>query len=65
MLKEVENSYNNKDYAKLKYLYTEYSGSSKEDMDLIYKELTNSINLEINESHHKLYSLLQLTTNKN
>lgn len=65
LLKEVENSYNNKDYAKLKYLYTEYSGSSKEDMDLIYKELTNSINLEINENHHKLYSLLQLTTNKN
>ncbi len=65
LLKVIQEAYKNKDYEKLRYLYSEYS--NKDDIEIIdiYNELIDSINNEIEPIHYDLYNLLQLTTNKN
>lgn len=65
LLNEIENSYNNKNYEKLKYLYTEYFNIKINDIERICLELKDSINKGINEKHHKIYDLLNLIGNKN
>ena len=61
----IEKAYKNKDYEKLRYLYSEYSNKESDKVLDIYKELLSSINMGIEPVHYDLYNLLQLTTNKN
>lgn len=65
LLNEIDKAYKKKDDEKLKYLYTEYSGISNDNIELIYNNLIESIDYEINEGHIKIYNLLQLIGNKN
>lgn len=65
LIKELENSYKNREYSKIKYLYSEYSNKKNDNIKQIYNELIESINYEITSKHYNLYDLLQLTTNKN
>ena len=62
---EFEYSYKEKNYEKLKYLYTEYCGKKSDDIDNIFKELYESLKEQINENHIKIYELLNLIPNKN
>ena len=61
----IDDSYKNKDYEKLKYLYSEYSSKDSNKIIAIYNELIKSIDGDLEPIHYDLYNLLQLTTNKN
>ncbi len=65
LLSEIEKAYKKRNDEKLKYLYTEYSGITNDNIELIYNNLIESIDYEINEGHIKIYNLLQLIGNKN
>ena len=65
LLNDINVSYNNKKYEKIKYLYTEYFNISIDDASVAYNELINALNEELNHKHNELYNLLQLTANKN
>jgi len=65
LLREINISYQKKDYDKIKYLYTEYSGQVVDGIEMIYQKLIDSLNEGIDQNHHKLYDILQLITNKN
>ena len=61
----IEKAYKNRDYEKLRYLYSEYSKESKDKIIDVYNELLDSVNKNLEPIHYDLYNLLQLTTNKN
>lgn len=65
LIDELENSYKNKNYEKIKYLYTEYFNKMINDPEEAYSELINTLSMEINYRHNELYDLLQLIGNKN
>ena len=54
---EIKNSYNNKEYSKLKYLYQEYFDKDSTNDKNMCNELLNSLN-KINFKHKELYNLL-------
>lgn len=58
---ELNNLYQNKDLAKLKYLYYEYKKSTKEDIEEIYEELLDSLNKDFNNNVLKLYYIIKLS----
>lgn len=59
--KELNNCYKNKDNAKLKYLYYEYSNKKNDDIDIIYTFLTNELNKDVTDKHYDLYNLIKLS----
>lgn len=65
ILDEMDKCYKNNEIEKIKYLYTEYSNKKLNDVDEIYKEMLLGFKDGINESHYKIYDLLQLVSNKN
>ena len=59
--KELNNCYKNKDDAKLKYLYYEYSNKKNDDINSIYDYLTNELNKDVTDKHYNLYNLIKLS----
>ena len=59
--KELNNCYKNKDEAKLKYLYYEYSNKKNDDINSIYDYLTNELNKDVTDKHYNLYNLIKLS----
>lgn len=63
---DLEKSYLNKNYIKLKYLYYEYFNKQSDNVNLIYHELLEEMNKDINKKHYDLYNLIKLSyTEKN
>ena len=58
---EINNLYQNKDIAKLKYLYYEYKKENIDDIDYIYEEIMHDLNKEFNEDILKLYYIIKLS----
>ena len=61
LYKEIENSYKNKKYDKLKFLYQEYFDKKSYSYKSIKEELINSIKDKIDDKHKELFNLLKLT----
>lgn len=59
LIKELKNLYKNKEEDELKYLYMEYFSSKCDDINIIYKELLNSLDC-INQKHVDLCNLLKM-----
>ena len=64
LLKEIQDSYKNKKYAKLKYLYQEYFDNEIESYQQMKDELIASVNDSIDDKHRIIYELLKLTIKK-
>ena len=58
---EINNLYQNKDIAKLKYLYYEYKKENIDDIDYIYEVIMHDLNKEFNEDILKLYYIIKLS----
>ena len=58
---ELDYSYKEKQVEKLQYLYIEYFGKRKEDMEEIYIELKRTLDKNLTEKHFKIYELLHLS----
>ena len=58
---EVTNLYEQKDAAKLKYLYYEYQKEQIEDIDLIYKKILTDLTKPFNSELLKLYYIIKLS----
>ena len=65
LIEDLNNSYKNKNYEKIKYLYSEYFDKTINDFEQAYNELISTLNVEVNYKHNELYNLLQLIGNKN
>lgn len=65
LLEDLMKSYQNKNYEKIKYLYSEYFDKTINDFEQAYKELISTLNVDVNYKHSELYNLLQLIGNKN
>ena len=59
--KDLNNTYQDKDLGKLKYLYYEYFNKTSDDIDLIYQSLMKELNGEISNKHYNLYNLIKLS----
>lgn len=59
--KELNNAYQARDEAKLKYLYYEYSDKRNDNIDLIYDYLTKELTKEVTDKHYNLYNLIKLS----
>lgn len=64
LTKEIEDSYKNKRYDKLKFLYQEYFDKEITSNKEIRKELLASIEDKIDNKHKELFNLLKLSTKK-
>lgn len=64
LIKEIEDSYKNKNYGKLKYLYQEYFDKEKSTYLKMKEELLDSMKTTIDEKHKNIYQLLKLTKKK-
>ena len=64
LIKEIEESYKNKNYGKLKYLYQEYFDKENNVYSKMKDELLNSMKTSIDERHKNIYQLLKLTKKK-
>lgn len=64
LMKEIEESYNKKNYGKLKYLYQEYFDKNNNTYVKMKEELLDSMKLAIDEKHKNMYQLLKLTKKK-
>ena len=65
LIKEIESSYRNKKYDKLRYLYQEYFEESIDDYKQMKDRLIFSIDEHIDDKHRKIYNLLKLTMKSN
>ena len=59
--KDLDSDYKKNNINKLKYLYYEYFNKQSDNIDLIYQELINELNKDINEKHYNLYNLIKLS----
>ena len=59
--KDILNDYKRGDINKLKYLYYEFFNKQSDDIDLIYQELLNELNKDVNEKHYNLYNIIKLS----
>ncbi len=64
LTKEIEDSYKNKKYDKLKFLYQEYFDKEITSNKEIRNELLASIEDKIDNKHKELFNLLKLSTKK-
>ena len=62
--KELDKMYKRKEIDKLQYLYIEYFNTQKDNIEVIYSDLKESLKSEINYNHTKLYELLKLSHTK-
>lgn len=62
--KEIDKTYQNKEYSKLEYLYLEYFDVLEENPDLMKDNLLKSMEQEIDEKHYMIYELLLLFSRK-
>lgn len=53
--------YEKKDLSKLKYMYYEYFNKHSDNIDLIYQELLQELDKNINKKHYDLYNLFKLS----
>ena len=61
---EINNLYQNKDYAKLKYLYYEYKKEKIDDLNVIYDNLINDLNNSFGSDILRLYYIIKLSYHK-
>ncbi len=61
---EINNLYQNKDDAKLRYLYYEYKKEKIDDVEVIYRNLVNDIDNSFNKEILKLYYIIKLSYHK-
>lgn len=61
---EINNSYNNKEYDKLRFLYQEYFDKDNLSYCDMKDDLINSIKDNIDSKHKELFELLKLSTKK-
>lgn len=59
--KEINNSYEKKNFDKLKYLYLECFEKESDDIDEIYNKLLKSIEKDEHYNHNKLYEVVKLS----
>lgn len=64
LLKEIEDSYNKKNYSKLCFLYEEYFNKENNDLYLVYKELISSLDNNLDKKHKNMYQLLKMINKK-
>jgi len=64
LIKEIEDSYKNKNYGKLRYLYQEYFDKENNVYSKMKNELLDSMKTSIDEKHKNIYQLLKLTKKK-
>ena len=57
LLNTITNTYKNKKYDKLRYIYKEYTNKDVNDINIIYKELISSFDI-MEESHLRIYNLM-------
>lgn len=62
IINDLKETYENKDFAKLRYLYYEYFNIESNDLEKNYQELLLTLK-EFNHRHYKLYNLIQLSYN--
>lgn len=58
---EIKNSYQQRNFDKLKYLYFELFSREPDNMDRAYEKLLESINKEINYKHNRIYELVKIS----
>ena len=64
LLSEIKNAYHDNDRGKLEYLYFEYFNKVETDIDKIVIALKESLTLEVNDNHKKIYELLKLANSR-
>ncbi len=64
LLGEIKNAYKEEDKEKLEYLYFEYFGKLETDKEKIVEELKESLKVEINDAHRRLFELLKLASKR-
>lgn len=64
LIKEVKNSYKNKKYEKIKYLYEEIYPKDNKNIFDKYQILLDSITNNYNYDHNRLYKILRLSHKK-
>ena len=61
---EIKNLYENKEVAKLKYLYYEYKKEKVEDINYIYENIMHDLDTKFNKEILKLYYIIKLSYHK-
>lgn len=64
LIKEIEDSYDKKNYNKLKFLYQEYFEEEELSYSNMKKKLLESLKLIVDEKHKNLYQLLKVSNKK-
>lgn len=64
VLKEIKNSYKNKKYEKINYLYEEIYNKKCENIDQKYNDLIKDIDKNYCIAHNKIYNILRLINKK-
>ena len=64
ILLEINHLYQEKEIAKLKYLYYEYKKENVDNMEYIYESILKDINGSFNEEILKLYYIIKLSYHK-
>ena len=64
LLKDLNNSYKSENYQKISYMYYEFFNKKKDNYELMYNELLESINNNFNKKHLDLYNVLLLEMGK-
>ena len=59
--KNLDIDYQNKEFNKLRYLYYEYFNRHSDNIELIYQELIQELDKNINKKHYDLYDLIKLS----
>lgn len=60
LINEIDNSYNDNDIDKLKYLYYEMFGTEVDDINIIYKNIINSLNNNFDYKHDMIYDIVNI-----
>lgn len=61
LINDLNATYKNKEFSKIKYLYNEYFGIEKENVDLMYNELKKALLSDIDSKCYDLYEIVKLT----
>ena len=64
LISEIKESYENKKYEKLKFLYEEYFEKEEKDYQIMKNQLLDSMNDFLDSKHFALYELLRLSHKK-
>lgn len=60
---EIDTLYQEKNLSKLKYLYCEWFNKNNEDIECIYKEMTNSLHRGYDNNLKRVYDFIKLSYN--